>query len=53
MSGEVMLGNISNVCIKNGGVYLYYDITITEENFKKQEQLDIYLSKIKKKYIGL
>lgn len=43
-----MLGNISNVCIKNGGVYLYYDITITEDNFKKQEQLDIYLSKIKK-----
>lgn len=48
MSGEVILGNISNVCVKNSGVYLYYDINMNESTFKNQKQLIIYLSKIKK-----
>ena len=42
---------IYDVCVNGNNVYLYYDITITEDNFKEKEQLDIDLSKIKKKYI--
>lgn len=38
---------IYNVYVNDNNVYLYYDITITEDDFKEKEQLDIDLSKIK------
>ena len=39
--------NIYNVIINGNIVYLYYDITITEDALNKQKQLDINLSEIK------
>lgn len=49
LSGEKEIPNeIHDVCVNDNNVYLYYDINITEDDFKEKEQLDIDLSKIKK-----
>ena len=48
MSGEEEIPDeIYSVCVNGNNVYLCYDITITVDNFKEKEQLDIDLSKIK------
>ncbi len=48
MSGEEKIPDeIYSVCVNGNNVYLCYDITITVDNFKEKEQLDIDLSKIK------
>lgn len=39
--------NIYNVIVNGNIVYLYYDITITEDALNEQKQLDINLSEIK------
>ena len=49
LSGEKEIPNeIHDVHVNDNNVYLYYDINITEDDFKEKEQLDIDLSKIKK-----
>lgn len=48
MSGEKEIPDeIYSICVTGNNVYLCYDITITVDNFKEKEQLDIDLSKIK------
>ena len=48
MSGEEEIPDeIYSICVNSNNVYLCYDITITVDNFKEKEQLDIDLSKIK------
>lgn len=48
MSGEKEIPDeIYSICVTGNNVYLCYDITITVDNFKEKEQIDIDLSKIK------
>ena len=54
MSGEKEIPDeIYSICVTGNNVYLCYDITITVDNFKEKEQLDIDLSKIKHNILNL